>query len=86
MNNKMEQNFNEGFRKRSRDLAFQVIMLYVQLKHREELRIIGKQLIRSATSVAANFRAACRARSAAEYFSKMCIVVEECDETLKKLN
>lgn len=38
-------------------------------------------MIRSGTSVAANFRAACRGRSKAEYFSKICIVVEEADET-----
>jgi four helix bundle protein len=40
------------------------------------------QIIRSGTSVAANFRAACRSRSPQEYYSKLCIVVEECDETL----
>ena len=48
----------------------------------EELRIIGKQLLRSGTSVAANFRAVTRGRSHAERFSKkMCIVVEEVDAT-----
>ena len=40
-----------------------------------------KQAIRSATSVAANYRAACRARSTKEKYSKICIVVEESDET-----
>ena len=45
------------------------------------IRSIYKQLIRSSTSVAANFHAAIRARSQAEYYSKICIVVEECDET-----
>ena len=40
-----------------------------------------KQSIRSATSVAANYRASCRARSLREKYSKLCIVVEECDET-----
>ena len=43
---------------------------------------MGKQLLRSATSVTANYRAACRARSKAEFFAKLCIVVEEADETL----
>ena len=47
-----------------------------------EYYIIGNQLLRSATSVAANYRAACRARSKAEFFSKMSIVVEESDESL----
>jgi four helix bundle protein len=44
--------------------------------------VIRKQVIRSGTSVAANFRAACRARSDTEYYSKICIVVEETDETV----
>ena len=44
--------------------------------------MIGKQIVRSATSVAANYRAACRARSKAEFISKLCVVVEEANETL----
>jgi len=43
---------------------------------------MGKQLLRSATSVAANYRAACRARSRAEFIAKLAIVVEEADEVL----
>ncbi len=43
---------------------------------------MGKQLLRSATSVTANYRAACRARSKAEFIAKLSIVVEEADETL----
>ncbi|NQV03840.1 MAG: four helix bundle protein [Bacteroidia bacterium] len=76
------ENFNDVFREKSKQNALEVIKLFQELKHREELRIIGKQLMRSSTSVAANFRAACRARSSAEHYSKLCIVVEECDETL----
>lgn len=48
----------------------------------DEAFIIKKQLIRSSTSVAANYRAAGRARSEAEFFSKLSIVVEEADETV----
>ena len=44
--------------------------------------IVGKQLVRSVTSTAANYRAACIARSQAEFFAKMSIVNEEADETL----
>jgi four helix bundle protein len=44
-------------------------------------RIIAEQLVRSATSTAANYRAARRARSRAEFSSKMCIVLEEADES-----
>lgn len=80
----MEQtgNFNDVFRERSKYNALEAIKLFQQLKCREELRILGRQLLRSVTSVAANFRASCRARSAAEHYAKLCIVVEECDETL----
>ena len=74
--------FNTQFRQRTKTLAIDIIKLYGSLQKSDELRIIGKQLIRSATSTAANFRAACRARSKAERYSKMCIVVEEADETV----
>src|SRR5205085_8571412 len=46
------------------------------------IRIIGRQFLRSGTSLAANYRAACRARSAADFISKIAIVTEEADETL----
>jgi four helix bundle protein len=52
------------------------------LPRSDEARIIGKQLLRSATSVAANYRAAGRSRSRAEFISKIGIVVEEADETV----
>ncbi len=45
-------------------------------------RIIGRQFLRSGTSVAANYRAACRARSLADFISKLSVVLEETDETL----
>jgi four helix bundle protein len=44
--------------------------------------VLGKQILRSATSVAANYRAACRARSKADFISKIAIVEEEADESL----
>ncbi len=78
----MERNFNETYRDRTKKLAVNIIRFYGAINKTDKFRIIGKQLIRSATSVAANFRAACRARSEAEYYSKFCIVVEETDETL----
>jgi four helix bundle protein len=46
-----------------------------------EGRVIGSQLLRSATSVAANYRSVCRARSRADFVSKLGIVIEEADET-----
>jgi four helix bundle protein len=51
------------------------------LPNKESARVINRQLLRAATSVAANFRAACRGRSKQEYYTKICIVVEEADET-----
>ena len=78
----MESSFNEKFRIRTKRYALNVIKLFQSLPKTEEARIIGKQILISGTSVAANFRAACRGRSNREYYSKMCIVVEECDETL----
>jgi four helix bundle protein len=62
--------------------AIRVIKLFQSLPKTDEAQIIGKQLLRSATSVAANYRAACRARSGKEFYSKLSIVVEEADEAL----
>ncbi len=59
-----------------------VIRLFQQLPRSGEAAVLGKQLLRAATSVAANFRAACRGRSPAEWYAKLCICVEEADETL----
>lgn len=75
-------NYNDKYRLRTKRFAVEIILFYAKhCKQTEELRVIGKQLLRSGTSVAANFRAVTRARSDAERFSKMCIVVEEIDET-----
>ena len=63
-------------------LSLRVIKLFQSLPKTDEARIMGKQLLRSSTSVAANYRASCRSRSDAEFFSKISIVIEEADETL----
>lgn len=72
---------NEAFRQRTQAAALRVIRLYQQLPRSGEAEVLGKQLLRSATSVAANYRASCRARSGAEYFAKLSVCVEEADET-----
>jgi len=72
----------EIFRDRSKQFAILVVKLFKSLPKSDEARIIGKQLLRSATSVAANYRAAGRSRSRAEFISKMGTVVEEADETV----
>ncbi len=77
-----QEEYNEQFRQRTKKLALEIIQFTSTLKYSDALGIIRKQLIRCSTSVAANFRAVCRARSDKERFSKMCTVVEEADETL----
>lgn len=74
--------FNEEFRQRTKMLSLAVIEKVSDLKYSDALGVIRKQLIRSVTSVAANYRAVCRARSDRELFAKLCIVVEEADETV----
>ncbi len=75
------QEFNEKMRERTKQFALRILELSDKLPQKEAAKVINRQLLRSATSVAANFRAACRGRSRAEFFSKICIVVEEADET-----
>lgn len=77
-----QEDFNEIFRNRSKAVALEVIRLTASLPYNDACFIIKKQLIRSITSVAANFRAVCRGRSDKEKFAKLCIVVEEADESL----
>jgi four helix bundle protein len=72
----------EALKARCTQFAVRVVRLFRYLKQSEEGRIIGKQVLRSGTSVAANYRAACRARSHAEFISKLGIVAEEMDETI----
>ncbi|MFZ1219768.1 MAG: four helix bundle protein [Chthoniobacterales bacterium] len=67
---------------RTKKFALQIIRTFAQLPKTEEARVLGRQFLRSGTSVAANYRAACRARSAADFISKISVVTEETDETL----
>src|ERR1043165_7822867 len=67
---------------RRKQFAIREIKALVRLPKNEATRIIGRQLLRSGTSLAANYRAACRARSAADFISKISVVTEETDETL----
>jgi four helix bundle protein len=72
----------EDFRARTEHYASAIIRLYVQLpKEREEVRVLGKQLLRSGTSVAAHAREASRARSDAEFCSKIDGALQEGDES-----
>jgi four helix bundle protein len=77
-----QEEFNEIFRNRTKKLALEILKVVSKLAYSDALGVIRKQLIRSVTSVAANFRAVCRARSDRERYAKLCIVVEEADEVL----
>jgi len=67
---------------RKKNFALRIIRLVEALPKGRTTDIIGKQLLRSGTSVGANYRAACRARSTADFISKMGIVEEEADESI----
>ena len=67
---------------RTKKFAVRVIRTFTQLPKDDAVRIIGRQFLRSGTSLAANYRASCRARSAADFISKISVVTEEADETL----
>ena len=78
----MEDNtFNERFRSRTKKFAVDVFLYLGTLSGIKNAQPIVYQLTKSCTSVAANWRAACRARSSNEFYSKVCIVVEEADES-----
>ncbi len=71
-----------ALRKRTKAFAGQIVRFYIGLdKTREELRVLGRQLLRSGTSVAANYREASRARSDAEFISKIELCAQEADES-----
>jgi four helix bundle protein len=67
---------------RTKRFAVDVIRLCRELPRTLDAARVGGQLIDSATSVAANYRAACRARSRAEFVAKLGVVLEESDESL----
>ncbi len=68
-------------RDRTKAFALRVVKLYRSLPRTTDAQVIGKQLLRCGTAVAANYRASCRARSRAEFAARIGVVVEEADET-----
>ena len=67
---------------RTKKFSLMIIDLVEKLPNTNVIKAIGNQIVRSGTSVGANYRAVCRARSDREFLSKMNIVLEEADETL----
>jgi len=72
----------EEFRDRTKAFALRVIRLFRSLPYRTDTQVLGKQLLRCGTSVAANYRAVCRARSKAEFIARIGVVAEEADEAV----
>jgi four helix bundle protein len=73
---------SEALKLRTKNFALRVLRLYRSLPKSQEARILGTQLLRSSTSIGANYRAACRGRSRAEFIAKIGIVLEEADEAV----
>ena len=71
----------EEYKRRTKELALAVVRLIERLPRRTAADVMGRQLLRAATSVGANYRAACRGQSPADVIAKMHIVLEEADET-----
>ncbi len=68
--------------RRTKAYALRVIELVENLPHGRSTDVIGKQFVRCATSAGSNYRAACRAKSPADFIAKMKIVEEEADESV----
>jgi four helix bundle protein len=71
-----------AFKERTKKFALQAIALVESLGRTKTSDVIGRQLLRCATSVGANYRAACRGKSTADVIAKLAIVEEEADESL----
>jgi len=73
---------NEELRERTKQFAIRIIGLFRALPEKADAQIVGKQLLRCGTSVAANYRAVCRSRSKAEFIARLGVVAEEADESV----
>src|SRR5215469_15702009 len=72
----------EELRDRTKRFAIRIVHLFRALPKSTEAQVMGKKLLRCGTSVAANYRAVCRARSKAEFIARIGIVAEEADESV----
>ena len=72
----------QDLRKRTKEFALRIIKLYAALPKTTEAQVLGKQILRSGTSVGAHYREACRAKSNADFISKIEGGLQELDETL----
>jgi len=72
----------EEVKRRTKRVGLEVIKLIDELPNKPSARAIGNQIVRSSTSIGANYRAACRAKSTPDFVNKLKIVEEETDETI----
>ena len=79
---KINTDFADAFKERTKKQCVAIIKFLKIIKSNEEIIVIKHQLIKSSTSTAANYRAACRAKSTADFIAKLGIVNEEADETV----
>lgn len=79
---KINTDFSDALKLRTRKHAVAVIKYLKTIKYNDEVGVIKKQLIKAVTSVAANYRAACRGKSKADFIAKLGIVHEEADEVV----
>jgi four helix bundle protein len=73
---------SDELKARTKQFAIRTVKMYRALPKTRDAQVLGGQALRSGTSVAANYRAVCRARSKAEFVAKLGVVVEEADETV----
>ena|SRR5713101_1610078 len=71
----------EALKKRTKKFALDILTFVRTIPASDEARVVGRQLIRSATGVGANYRATCRSRSQAEFVARLGIALEEVDES-----
>lgn len=81
LNRQSDRIMQELIKKRTKGIGLEIIDLVNELPRNQSAKIISSQILRSATSIGANYRAACRAKSTADFINKLKIVEEESDET-----
>ena len=82
MNGKNKYKDGKDLQERAKFFAIRIIKLAQFLEKNSITKMVGRQIFRSGTSVAANYRATCRAKSVKDFVAKLGIVIEEADETL----
>lgn len=77
-----KEDFASMMRQRTKQFVLRSIKLFQSLPQNEQARVIGRQFLRSSSSVGANYRAVCRSRSQQEFYAKISVRIEEADESL----